>query len=515
MLFHSYTFLFLFLPLVFGTFLYLEEKKRQRELALAWLVIASWFFYAWWQPVYLFLLLLSTLFNFGVGWGLQSAPGRGLLVFGVGGNLALLGYFKYANFFLHSTNTLFDTAFSPVPIILPLAISFFTFQQIAWLVDVYRGQVTEYNLLHYCLFVCFFPQLIAGPIVHHSEMMPQFSRGRERSRRQRDVEVGITIFCLGFLKKVVLADTAAVYADPVFAAAAHGESISFFEAWGGTLAYSFQLYFDFSGYSDMAIGLARLFGIRLPVNFFSPYRSASIIDFWRRWHMTLSRFLRDYLYIPLGGNRSGLTRTGLNLLATMGLGGLWHGADWTFVCWGLLHGGYLILNRSWRFVRAALPWPAGAGRLGFALSVGLTFLAVTLGWVLFRADSFAAAARLYRGLAGGNGIILPPDAVGWLGPLHPWLLQLGWRFESVRYLYGWEQLAWLVVLGVIAFLLPNTMQLLARYKPALLSQSFSAALQSSRIQWRPTLYWATMLAVLMSWALLAINRVDEFLYFQF
>ncbi len=327
MLFHSYTFLFLFLPLVFRTFLYLEEKKQQKELALAWLVIASWFFYAWWQPIYLLLLLLSTLFNFGVGWGLQSAPGKSLLVFGVSGNLALLGYFKYATFFLHTTNTLFDTAFSPLPIVLPLAISFFTFQQIAWLVDVYRGQVTEYSLLHHCLFVCFFPQLIAGPIVHHNEMMPQFSVRRERSQRQRDVEVGLTIFCLGFLKKVALADPAAVYADPIFAAAAQGEPISFFEAWGGTLAYSFQLYFDFSGYSDMAVGLARLFGIRLPVNFFSPYQAASIIEFWRRWHMTLSRFLRDYLYIPLGGNRSGLTRTGLNLLTTMGLGGLWHGAD--------------------------------------------------------------------------------------------------------------------------------------------------------------------------------------------
>ncbi|MBT8058845.1 MAG: MBOAT family protein [Gammaproteobacteria bacterium] len=511
MLFNSYAFVFLFLPAVLLVFLYLE--RRQREAALTWLVVASLFFYAWWKPVYLLLLLFSMVFNFAVGSRLQRRPAGWLLAVGVAGNLALLGWFKYANFVVDTVNALSGTQFVLEAIILPLAISFFTFQQIAWLVDARRGQAAEYNPVHYALFVCFFPQLIAGPIVHHAEMMPQFARERRERQRRRDLEIGLTIFFLGFLKKVVLADTASLHANPVFDAAARGELLSFFEAWGGALAYSFQLYFDFSGYSDMAIGLGRLFGIRLPVNFFSPYRAGSIIEFWRRWHITLARFLRDYLYIPLGGNRKGRSRTLVNLMLTMLLGGLWHGAAWTFVFWGGLHGAYLVINRLWRDLRRRLGWDRSFGPGGRALAVGVTFLAAAVGWVVFRAESFPAAARIYAGMAGLNGAVLPPEAQSALGALAGPLQALGIDFSPVRYVFGIAEWGWLLLLAVIAFGFPNIQQLMARYRPGLMPDHLP--LSPSRRQWRPHAGWALGIGLLTAWALLALNRVDEFLYFQF
>jgi len=511
MLFNSYAFVFLFLPLVLLVFLYLEQ--RQREAAITWLVIASLFFYAWWKPVYLLLLLFSMAFNFAIGHSLQRRPRGWLLAFGVAGNLGLLAWFKYANFLVDTVNVLGGTDMVLNTIILPLAISFFTFQQIAWLVDAQRGQAAEYNPVHYALFVSFFPQLIAGPIVHHAEMMPQFGQTRNRDTRLRDLEIGLTIFCLGFLKKVVLADTASLQANPVFEAAARGEALSLFEAWGGALAYSFQLYFDFSGYSDMAIGLGRLFGIRLPVNFFSPYRATSIIDFWRRWHITLARFLRDYLYIPLGGNRSGRYRTLINLMLTMLLGGLWHGAAWTFVFWGGLHGLYLVINRLWRDLRRRLGLDHSFGRVGRFTAITITFLAAAVGWVVFRADSFPAAARVYAGMAGLNGAVLPPEALAALGAMAEPLQAAGIRFEAARYVFGAQQWLWLLLLAVIAFAFPNVQQLMAKFSPALMPQYLKLA--AGRWQWRPSPAWALCLGLLMAWALLALNRVDEFLYFQF
>jgi D-alanyl-lipoteichoic acid acyltransferase DltB (MBOAT superfamily) len=511
MLFNSYAFVLLFLPVVLLVFMRLERHRR--EVAIAWLVIASLFFYAWWNPAYLLLLLFSMGFNFGLGAQLRRYRVKWLLVVGITGNLALLGWFKYANFLVDTANALGGTHLVLDHVVLPLAISFFTFQQIAWLMDTYRGRAAEYNPLHYALFVSFFPQLIAGPIVHHAEMMPQFGALRERGERRRDLEIGLTIFCLGFLKKVVLADTVSLQANPVFDAAAQGELLTFFEAWGGALAYSFQLYFDFSGYSDMAIGLARLFGIRLPVNFFSPYRAGSIIDFWRRWHITLARFLRDYLYIPLGGNRRGAARTGINLMLTMLLGGLWHGAAWTFVFWGGLHGLYLIVNRLWRDLRRSFGWERSFGRAGRIAAVTLTFLAVTAGWVVFRADSFDAAARLYAGMAGLNGVVLSPpaaEALGWAaGPLAEW----GLRFEPARYLFGSSEWGWLALLALIAFAAPNVQQLLAGFAPGLMPPTLT--LRPARWSWRPDPRWALGIGLLMAWSLLALNRVDEFLYFQF
>ena len=293
---------------------------------MTWLVLASLFFYGWWNPAYLLLIIGSMLFNYYTGVQLSYRQNRLFLGIAIALNLALLGYFKYANFFVENISDLAGLGWNIEHIVLPLAISFFTFQQIAYLVDAYRRETSEYNFLHYALFVSFFPQLISGPIVHHKEMLPQFIRETARFIEYRHLAIGISVFILGLFKKVVVADSLAPYSIEAFNAVAAGEMLTFFEAWKGALAYTFQLYFDFSGYSDMAIGLAMLFGIRLPLNFDSPYKANSVIEFWQRWHITLSRFLRDYLYIPLGGNRKGQKRRYLNLMITMLLGGLWHGA---------------------------------------------------------------------------------------------------------------------------------------------------------------------------------------------
>lgn len=322
---------------------------------MSWLILSSLFFYGWWNPAYLSLILFSMLFNYAFGTILSNGEKpkirKYLLWVGVTTNLGFLGYFKYANFFVDQLNWAANSNFHLEKIILPLAISFFTFQQIAFLVDSYRHETKEFNFLQYCLFVTFFPQLIAGPIVHHKEMMPQFASNQVYKVNYKSLAIGLIIFTIGLFKKVILADGVAIYATPIFAEAEAEIAITLFSAWGGALAYTLQLYFDFSGYSDMAIGIAFMFGIKLPINFNSPYKSQSIIEFWRRWHITLSRFLRDYLYITLGGSKKGNVRRYVNLFITMLLGGIWHGAGWTFIIWGMLHGTYLMINHAWRKVR--------------------------------------------------------------------------------------------------------------------------------------------------------------------
>ncbi len=411
MLFNSFEFLFAFLPLTLLVFFYIGSIGHHR-VAIAWLVAASLFYYGWWNPAYLGLILGSILFNyaFGVVLGGDALAEsklrigkKGILSIGVVCNLALLGYFKYANFFVDTINAMAATNFNLEKIILPLAISFFTFQQIAYLVDAYKGETREYNFLHYCLFVCFFPQLIAGPIVHHKEMLPQFAKESTYRFNMDDFSLGLTIFIIGLFKKVVLADSLALNVSPVFDAESLYEGYSFVDSWLAVLAYTFQLYFDFSGYSDMAIGIGRMFGIRLPQNFNSPYKSVNIIDFWRRWHMTLSRFLRDYLYIPLGGNRKGRVRKHVNLMLTMLLGGLWHGAGWTFVAWGGLHGIYLVINHAYISTKKKLIKVSFfPGWLVSSVSVFVTFIFVLIAWVFFRAHSFEQAAGMLAGMIGEN-----------------------------------------------------------------------------------------------------------------
>ena len=486
MLFNSYTFVCLFLPVTLVAYALLS-RLHHRRTSIAWLVAASLFYYGWWEPRYLLLLLPSTLFNYGSGIAidqLQTDRGkRALLIVGITANLALLGYFKYFNFFVNTINAVADTQFSTSSIVLPLAISFFTFQQIAYLVDVYTGRADEYSLVDYSLFVCFFPQLIAGPIVHHAEMLPQFTRRAYRFD-DGDFAVGATMFTIGLFKKVVIADTLATFASPVFGTAETGSSPSFWLAWQAALAYTGQLYFDFSGYSDMAIGAARLFGIKLPLNFNSPYKARNIIDFWRRWHMTLSRFLRDYLYVPLGGNRRGRPRRYVNLMITMVLGGLWHGAGWTFVFWGFLHGLYLCVNHGYRALVRDHHWARAESRLVSALYTGITLICVVVAWVFFRAESFAGALRVLEGMCDVTRLAgTTPDVRAW---------------------------SWVSAALALALFAPNSQEILSQYEPALGVKPTTQALT-----WKPNAPWALVTAAVALYGLLHISRASEFIYYQF
>jgi D-alanyl-lipoteichoic acid acyltransferase DltB (MBOAT superfamily) len=496
-LFNSFIFLFLFLPATFLGFFLIG--RRSRALAALWLFAASLFFYGWWNPVFTILLLCSILFNYSVGAALARAHalgravrGKWILGIGVAANLGLIAYFKYAGFFVEGGNALLGLGWRIESVVLPLGISFYTFTQIAFLVDAHRGEVREVNFIHYGLFVTYFPHLIAGPVLHHKEMMPQFALPGTYRVHWENLSVGATIFAIGLFKKVVLADGVAPLATPVFKAASDGATVTFAEAWLGALAYTFQLYFDFSGYSDMAIGLSRLFGVKLPLNFDSPYKAVNIIEFWRRWHMTLSRFLRDYLYFPLGGNRKGPVRRYLNLLITMVLGGLWHGAGLTFVVWGALHGIYLVINHAWRRIRRVLgddvTRSTPAGRLA---SMTLTFLAVVVAWVFFRADSLDAAWAVLRGMSGLNGFGAPP-ATG--------------AGEGVTDTAAFR----IAALWALAWLAPNTQQLMAAFKPAL-----GTASPTRWPGWQPDVYWFSAVALGLACALAEMGEVSEFLYFQF
>ncbi len=450
-----------------------------------------------------------------------------LLAGAVGVNLILLGYFKYANFFADNLNHFTGTSLNLGEIILPLGISFFTFTQIAFLVDTYQGKVKEFNFVHYTLFVTYFPHLIAGPVLHHKEMMPQFAKRNVCHLNWDNVAVGLSIFVLGLAKKVVIADSLADFSTPIFSAAAAGGQPMLFEAWIGALAYTLQLYFDFSAYSDMAIGISLMFNVRLPMNFNSPYKSTSIIDFWRRWHMTLSRFLRDYLYIPLGGSRHGQAQRYLNLMITMLLGGLWHGAGWTFVIWGALHGFYLMVNHAWRGLKEKMGW--GDGGILAKLGAGaLTFLAVVIGWVFFRADSFTSAMTMLHGMAGMNGVSFPGSLEGRIGHYFvgmDWVSFLG--VDTTRTFNSLTALIFLSVGFLIIWLMPNVWQLFQAYRPTcedLKENQPPEATNSSfapqrkwlhLLQWKPTKIQACATGVLFALAIMGLTRVSEFLYFQF
>jgi D-alanyl-lipoteichoic acid acyltransferase DltB (MBOAT superfamily) len=518
MLFNSYIFIFGLLPAAAIGFFLIGGRGHHR-VAIAWLVAMSLLFYGWWNPAYIGLILFSILFNYGMGVVLGSekrTPVRWHLALGVAVNLGLLGYYKYANFFVDNVNALTGASWHMEKIVLPLAISFFTFQQIAFLVDAYRGETREYNFLHYCLFVTFFPQLIAGPIVHHKEMLPQFGKDSIFRLNRMDLAVGLTIFTLGLFKKVIIADEIAQYVTPAFTAADRGEILTFFEAWGAALSYTLQLYFDFSGYSDMAIGIGRMFGIRLPLNFNAPYKAANIIEFWRRWHMTLSRFLRDYLYIPLGGSRKGPVRRYANLMITMVLGGLWHGAAWTFVMWGTLHGAYLGVNHAWQGVRRRLGWTGPSRWWGHMAAVTVTFLAVVVGWVFFRAETFGGALAILEGMSGANGVSVPPASLTertWVGPF---ITGLGIEVEHTAYFDGMRQAKKVLLFLLIVWLLPTTQQIMAHVGAAL--ETYPGEVPEWRrrwMLWRPNLRWAALASVLAVTSLLYLVRPSEFLYYQF
>jgi len=491
MLFNSPLFLFAFLPACLLVFRFVARFSW--SAALAFLAAASFTFYAWGEPLRAWPMVVSILGNFACGLALvRTRDGRwgsAVLALGIGLNLAMLGWFKYAGFIAANLDQLAGIGLNFDPGELPLGISFFTFTQIAYLVDVRRRVASEPSLTNYSLFVTFFPHLIAGPIIHHKEMMPQFER-RARDAFAEDFAAGSALFAIGLAKKLLLADPMIGFVNDAFIAANTGQHIGAFAAWQGALAYTVQIYFDFSAYSDMALGLARLFGIDLPVNFDSPYKSRSVIEFWRRWHMTLSRFLRDYLYLPLGGNRLGPGRRYLNLMLVMLIGGLWHGAAWTFVAWGGLHGLYLAVNHLWRDWRGD---SRPAGPLAEAAGWAATLLAVVVAWVFFRANNFHTALALLSGMAGGNGAGLPgADPLG---------------------LASWKTMAAVCLLLGLSLVAPNSQQIMRACRPGLAPVVAPARLAA--LAWNPSAAWAAFVALLALASVSSLWSPTEFLYYRF
>ena len=456
MLFNSYIFIFIFLPIVLCLYFLLNYRK-QYVVAKVVLVLASLFFYSWWNVSYLPLILISMAVNYYTGstltkMGLEAVKKRKrVFILGIVFNLALLGYFKYYDFFISNINSLTGSTIDFLHLALPLGISFFTFQQISYLADSYKGETKEYNLLNYSLFVTFFPQLIAGPIVHHKEMMPQFEDIKNKFFKNRNFASGFYLFSLGLFKKTVIADTLAPWANAGFDKT---EVLNMMEAWATSLSYTFQLYFDFSGYTDMAIGLGLMFNIVLPINFNSPYKSLSIQDFWRRWHMTLSRFLRDYIYIPLGGNRFGELITYRNLMATFLIGGLWHGAGWTFIFWGFLHGIALVINRFWQ---------NSGKKLNRFLSWSITFFFINITWVFFRAKSWSDALKVLDGMFFGK-IVLHEKLSSLLGGLSTYGVEFGAGMQQIG--GNLEIGIVLLIVFIIAVTFKNTNELTKSFKPS-------------------------------------------------
>ena len=501
MLFTQFEFLFLFLPLAFAGYFVIAKLIEAPTARMGWLTAASLVFYSYWDVRFVPIILASIIVNYVMGLliaGQTDTKARGsLFALAITANLLALGFYKYTNFGIQILNAVTHAHHPSLAIVLPLGISFFTFTQIAYLADVYGGYPHERNFVKYGLFVTYFPHLIAGPILHHREMMPQFGSEASRKISVENVAVGLTILTIGLFKKSFIADSFGLVANPVFQAA-NSNHLHTLDAWGGALAYSLQIYFDFSGYSDMAIGISTLFGIKLPFNFDSPYKSQSIVEFWRRWHITLSRFLRDYLYIPLGGNRRGDHRRNINLALTMILGGLWHGAGFTFLIWGALHGLFLGINHRWTTLTQKHPaltkmtasfwYPAAA--------LCLTQISVVLAWVFFRADDPNAAIRVLKGMIGLSN----PE-----------------KFGPARLVTSYE--LWMILAGYIASLaLPNVNAMFANWKVGLETYHNPRPWSILSLNWRPSVIWAVgtslglVAAILMN---LIAGDTSQFLYFQF
>ncbi len=525
MLFNSYLFLFLFLPVALAGY-YALGAVRLRWAAL-WLCVVSFVFYGWWNPRFVVLLAASIAFNYLVSLLIvRSAPRPRMqwwtVAFGIACNLALLFHYKYFAALLGLLRE-WGVGQGPVEdILLPLGISFFTFTQIGYLLDCKAGMVKSPSLLNHTLFVTFFPHLIAGPVLHHKEMMPQFADAQNYRFRAENLSIGGTLFVIGLAKKVLLADTIAPYADAGFAAPAQ---LGFWGAWGTSLAYAMQLYFDFSGYSDMALGLAKMFGIRFPLNFNSPFKAPCIIEYWSRWHMTLTRYLTAYLYYPMAmqlsrwrsrrglavGSAGSRTPGGFAMmiavptLYTMGLAGIWHGAGLQFFIYGLLHGSYLCVNHAWRIVAGGRIAPSRAWSrwLWRAFCVLLTFVAVMVAHAFFRAAHVQDALDLLRGMAGLQGV----EPLG-SGLELAWSGELPWRVLAGRHL----QAVYLVLLLAIVWLAPNSHQILGDFSPAL------ARPQEARpawMRWRPNAAWLAAILAVLFLCLANLHRETRFLYFQF
>lgn len=503
MLFTQFEFIFVFLPVTFAGYFLIARFCKATTVRLTWLAAASLIFYGYWDIAFLPVIAISIIGNYTMGL-LIAAQGEArkkvrLFFVAVTANLAALAFYKYTNFGIDVFETITRHRFSltPLAIALPLGISFFTFTQIAYLADVCAGHPIERNFVKYTLFVNYFPHLIAGPILHHREMMPQFGSEQSRIISAARIAQGLSIFAIGLFKKSVIADGFALVANPVFQIARqfHPHTI---DAWSGALAYSLQIYFDFSGYSDMAIGLSLLFGIKLPFNFDAPYKSRSIIEFWRRWHITLSRFLRDYLYIPLGGNRKGERRRQINLAATMILGGLWHGAGFTFLAWGALHGLFLVINRRWiTFIDRSSALHRLSRTIWYSvLALLLTQLAVVVAWVFFRADNLRVAGHMLRAMIGAaDPASLSPTTVA--------------TSFSI----------FVIALGYLAcMLLPNVNAMFELWDVGLTTYKNPRSWSIADLKWSPTLRWSIVISLVLTSGLivsLLAGDGSQFLYFQF
>lgn len=542
MLFNSYEFILAFLPVTVVVFF--AVGKVSRVWALRWIIVSSLFFYAWWRPLNVVIIAPSILINFLLARVLQrlgeqgkGAASTAVLTIGIVFNIAFLGYFKYANFSVGAVNDVFGTGFVLAQIVLPLGISFITFQKIAFLIDVHAQRVESFSFQDYCLFVLFFPQLIAGPIVHYREMMPQFHR-ISCAFDMKDVSVGLTLFVFGLFKKVYLADSIAPLVSSIYDQAASGSTISLLPAWMAAIGFTLQIYFDFSGYTDMALGIARLFGVRLPPNFNSPLKASSIIDFWLRWHMTLTRFLTAYIYNPLAlsltrrrlargragfGGRQTTVGAFVELLMfptllTMFVSGVWHGAGYLFILWGVLHGVFLTINHGWRLIGPKL-WRDRVSYARFMQPAGfvLTLVCVAVSMVVFRSPTMEAAGGLLQGMLGVNGIGLPASIYDRLGPLAGWLHTAG----VVTGVDGDTDLImmalWILLLSAIAFACPNTLQLLGRDDPALGWKPNPSDVAAGRVHiaWNASIAWAMMISVLAAIGILHLGGQSEFLYWQF
>jgi alginate O-acetyltransferase complex protein AlgI len=503
MLFTQFEFIFVFLPVTFAGYFLIARFFEATTVRLVWLAAASLVFYGNWDVNFLPVIALSIIGNYTMGLliAAQAEAKRKTRLFAVAvaANLAALAFYKYTNFGIEVLDTItrHKLSLAPMAITLPLGISFFTFTQIAYLADVYAGHPIERSFIKYALFVSYFPHLVAGPILHHREMMPQFGSEQSRSISATRIALGLTIFAIGLFKKSVVADGFALVANPVFQIAKqyHPHAI---DAWSGALAYSLQIYFDFSGYSDMAIGLSLLFGIKLPFNFDAPYKSRSIIEFWRRWHITLSRFLRDYLYIPLGGNRKGERRRQFNLAATMILGGLWHGAGFTYLAWGALHGLYLVINHRWNALAERSPTLRNISKTTWypVLMLLLTQLAVVVAWVFFRADNLRVAGNMLRAMTG----------TAEMAKISPTTIATSFSIA-------------VIALGYVAcMLLPNVNAMFELWDVGLTTYKNPRSWSIVDLRWNPTLRWSVAISLVLSVALIAsllAGDGSQFLYFQF
>ena len=542
MLFNSPEFLLGLLPVSLLGFFCLGQLGFHRT-AILWLTIVSLFFYGWWNVFYVPLLLCSIMFNFFVGEKLRLGGSRLWLIAGVSGNVILLGYYKYTGFLTQVISDMSGLNWAVPHIVLPLAISFFTFQQIAYLVDCRAGLVKEASLLNYTAFITFFPHLIAGPITHHKEIIPQFQSMRLFKPQPLALALGVTIFLVGLFKKVAIADSVAQFANPVFDAAAHDQPLTAIDAWIGAFAYTLQLYFDFSGYSDMAIGAGILFGIRLPQNFSSPLKAANIVEFWQRWHMTLTRFITSYIYNPivLTWSRSrarrklplvlpGRTTPGafislllIPVMLSMSISGIWHGAGYQFLLWGALHGIYIVSYHLWRELKTRI-WPHGAGkaRFGRPLGIALTLTCVVLSMVLFRSVNATTAMHMLSCMFGANGVVIPQGVanlpvVG--GLVHALDLKIG----KQMFLYS-DPLMLIAPLLVFVLTAPNTYELMGDYDTALMTKPAKVPVDVNRwrlsfpdIRWRPSVGYSICVGIIAFVTLtkMVSNAPSEFIYFRF